>query len=89
MNHPTKSACYEIRVRGELGRTLLGAFPGLHAETQGAETRLVGTLRDQAALHGVLATIEAVGLELIELRPCDDAPACSRGHGEGHGEGHA
>jgi hypothetical protein len=29
---------------------------------------LTGTLRDQAALHGVLAEIEALGLELLEVR---------------------
>jgi hypothetical protein len=29
---------------------------------------LTGPLPDQAALHGVLAQIEALGLELLELR---------------------
>ena len=29
---------------------------------------LTGTLPDQAALYGVLAEVEALGLELIELR---------------------
>ncbi|MGW0630096.1 hypothetical protein [Streptomyces sp. NPDC002758] len=76
MNNPTKSACYEIRVRGQLSQTLLGAFPRLHAEIQGAETLLVGMLPDQAALHGVLAQIEALCLELIELRRCGGAPEC-------------
>jgi hypothetical protein len=58
---------YEIRVRGQLSETLLGAFPGLRAEAQGAETVLAGTLPDQAALFGVLAQIEALGLELLEV----------------------
>ena len=72
MDEPARTACYEIRVRGHLGETLLGAFPGLHARANGAETVLTGDLPDQAALHGVLAQIEALGLELLELRrmPC-------------------
>jgi hypothetical protein len=43
-------------------------FPTLSAEAQGAETVLAGALADQAALYGVLAQIEALGLELIEVR---------------------
>ena len=68
MDEPARSACYEIRVRGRLGKTLLGAFPGLHAQEHGAETVLTGELLDQSALYGVLAQIEALGLELLELR---------------------
>ena len=72
MDEPARTACYEIRVRGQLSETLLGAFPGLRAQAQGAETVLTGEITDQAALHGVLAQIEALGLELLELRrmPC-------------------
>jgi hypothetical protein len=58
----------EIRVRGRLGRTMRAAFPDLHAQTQGDDTLLTGVLPDQAALHGVLAQVEALGLELIEVR---------------------
>jgi hypothetical protein len=63
-----RPACYEIRVRGVLGETLLGAFPDLSATADGAETVLTGVLPDQAALHGVLAQIGTLGLELLELR---------------------
>jgi hypothetical protein len=59
---------YEIVVRGLLSETLLAAFPTLSAEAQGAETVLAGALADQAALYGVLAQIEALGIELIEVR---------------------
>lgn len=63
-----RRAGYEIRVRGHLGTTMLRAFPALHAETQGADTLLRGAALDQAALYGVLAQIEALGLELLEVR---------------------
>ncbi len=59
---------YEIRIRGHLGATMRRAFPALHAQTQGQDTLLRGAVADQAALHGVLAQIEALGLELIEVR---------------------
>ena len=68
MDEPARAVCYEIRVRGRLGETLLAAFPSLHAQVHGAETVLTGELPDQPALHGVLAQIEALALELLELR---------------------
>jgi hypothetical protein len=59
---------YEIRVRGHLGATMLRAFPALRGERQDRDTLLRGALPDQSALHGVLAQIEALGLELLEIR---------------------
>jgi hypothetical protein len=59
---------YEICVRGRLGETICSAFPTLQARTRGDATMLTGVLADQAALYGVLAEIEALGLELIEVR---------------------
>jgi hypothetical protein len=37
-------------------------------ETKGGETVLTGPVEDRSALFGVLAQIEALGLELVELR---------------------
>jgi hypothetical protein len=68
MRELRKDARYEIRIRGILGGTLRGAFPGLRAREDRDETVLTGWLPDQAALHGVLAQIEALGLELIGIR---------------------
>jgi epsilon-lactone hydrolase len=59
---------YQIRVNGHLGPTLLTAFPALTSEQQGAETVLTGLLPDAAALYGVLGSIEALGLDLLEVR---------------------
>ena len=60
--------CLQISVRGRLGETMRSAFPALRARTHGDETTLTGTFADQAALYGVLADIEALGLELLEVR---------------------
>ena len=59
---------YQIRVRGQLGQTIRSAFPALRARADGGGTVLTGVLADQAALYGVLAEAEALGLELIEVR---------------------
>jgi hypothetical protein len=59
---------YTIRVRGRLGATALSAFPTMVAELNGSETVLIGLLEDRSAVFGVLAQIEALGLELLELR---------------------
>jgi hypothetical protein len=71
MDETSTSVCYEIRVRGLLDGMLLGAFPDLRAQAQGTETVLTGPLADQAALYGLLAQIEALGLELLEVRRTD------------------
>jgi hypothetical protein len=63
---------YEIRVRGHLGPTMRSAFGDLKAETSGTDTRLTGPLQDQSALHGMIAQIESLGLELLEVRRLPD-----------------
>jgi hypothetical protein len=59
---------FEIRIRGVLGDRLLMAFPDLAAIADDGDTVLTGRLPDQSALHGVLARIEGLGLELVEVR---------------------
>jgi hypothetical protein len=68
MDEATTPVCYEIRIRGLLGGTLVEAFPDLRTQVDGTETVLTGPLADQAALYGVLAQMEALGLELLEVR---------------------
>lgn len=59
---------YEIHVGGRLGEMIRSAFPALRARARGQNTVLSGVFADQAALYGVLAQLEALGLELIEVR---------------------
>ena len=58
---------YRIRVHGHLGATIRSAFPTLQAQASGRDTVLTGPLPDRAALYGVLAQIEAFGLDLLEV----------------------
>jgi hypothetical protein len=65
----TQPGCqYLIRIEGRLGVTALSAFPTMDSEVRAGETLLMGSLKDRSALYGVLAQMEALGLELIEVR---------------------
>ena len=64
----TRPCLYAIRIKGRLGATALSAFPSMVPELKDGETVLTGLLRDRSELFGVIATIEALGLELLELR---------------------
>ena len=66
--HGDRPYRYRIRVRGRLGEAIFSAFPALQAQASGGDTVLTGPLPARAALYGVLAEIEALGLELLELR---------------------
>jgi hypothetical protein len=59
---------YEIRVTGLLGDMILSAFPDLHAEAEHGQTVLSGSLPDQSALYGVVARLESLGLDLVDIR---------------------
>jgi len=59
---------YEIRMRGSHGSRLTAESPRLAEIREGSETVLVGPLRDQSELHAVLALLDSVGDELIEVR---------------------
>ena len=58
---------YVIRINGLLGATVLSAFPALASRWDDGNTVLTGVL-DQSALYGVLAEIEVLGLDLLEVR---------------------
>jgi hypothetical protein len=70
-------AVYQFRVSGHLGPILLMAFPALEPRQQGTETVLTGLLPDAAALYGVLAEMEAFGLDLLEVRKILPPGACT------------
>jgi hypothetical protein len=58
---------YQITINGGLGEAGREAFADFGIESDGANIVLTGDL-DQAALHGVLARIRALGLDLAEVR---------------------
>jgi hypothetical protein len=68
MPRAVRDASYEIRIRGRVSRAMLDSFEGMSSELEPVETVLHGPVRDQAELHGLLDRIQALGLELIEVR---------------------
>ena len=71
---------YEVRIRGRLSSTLIHEFEelSLGASVEPVETVLAGPVEDQAALHGLISRIEALGLELVEIRRLPDIASRSR-----------
>jgi hypothetical protein len=76
---PFGGGSYEIRIKGRLSESLLGAFEGLTATVEPVETVLHGAVQDQSSLHGLLDRIQSLGLELVEIRrlpePADESTA--------------
>jgi hypothetical protein len=62
------SSYYEIRVSGVLPPEALLDFDRLTASVEPVETVVHGSLRDQAALQGLLARLETFGVQVIEVR---------------------
>ena len=60
---------YRITIRGRLTEHLRLAFDGLGMEPGGEQTALVGEIRDQAHLYGVLDLVRELGLELVSVAP--------------------
>ena len=60
---------YEIRLPYALSERLAAAFPEMEAvQIAPATTILIGILHDQTELHGLLARIADMGLEILEVR---------------------
>jgi hypothetical protein len=62
------SSYYQIRISGVLPAEALLDFDRLTAEVEPVGTVVRGPLRDQAALQGLLARLEAFGIQLLEVR---------------------
>lgn len=64
---------YEIRIAGQFDETCAAAFAGLEVASRDGVMVITGEF-DQAALHGLLERIRALGLELIEARRVSGSP---------------
>jgi hypothetical protein len=80
------TADYAFRISGRVPPELTAPLKPLKMVATSADTLLVGPVADRAALHGYIAHLEALGLELVELRrlPAGDdsgrhgCPCCGR-----------
>jgi hypothetical protein len=63
---------YEIVVKGRGGPAVLAALEGFEpAESLPGETKLVGWVVDQAALHSILERLRDLNVELREVHRVD------------------
>jgi hypothetical protein len=68
---------YQIKIKGYLDDKWSDWFDGLAITHPGEnETLLIGPVRDQGALHGMLAKIRDLGLHLISVEslPAEEEP---------------
>jgi hypothetical protein len=68
----------QITIRGRLSRRLASTFDGMTASDVPAGTCLAGTIADQAQLHGLLAQVRDLGLELDSLTMTEVQPRTVR-----------
>jgi hypothetical protein len=66
---------YEIVVGATMCRDWSEWFEGFEMKAEGENTRLHGTVVDQAALHGLLAQLRDLGIPIFDVhRMPDSAP---------------
>ena len=63
---------YSFRVRGRISPDIVAALDPLQPTAVASETELRGVLVDQAALHGIIARLEQLGVELVGLSRLPD-----------------
>jgi hypothetical protein len=66
---------YRIVLRGRLSERFATTFDGMALEPGTDQTALVGDIRDQAHLYGLLDRLRDFGIELIAVQPADPADA--------------
>jgi hypothetical protein len=80
------SSRYRIVLRGRLSERFESAFDGMALEPGSNQTVLVGDVRDQAHLYGLLDRLRDFGIELVAVEPAGAADT-SPGHGSPLGPG--
>ena len=71
---------YRIVLRGRLSERFESAFDGMTLEHGPNRTVLIGDVRDQAQLYGLIDRLQEFGIELLAVEPAD-------GSGDGCGPG--
>ncbi|MEZ5330457.1 MAG: hypothetical protein R2991_00050 [Thermoanaerobaculia bacterium] len=68
MNEPIT---YEIVIRGQASERFLARLSDDFSiePTAGRNTRLVGTIRDSAHLHGVINQLTSLAIEIVSIAP--------------------
>ena len=70
---------YRIVIGGELSPRFASAFAGMAVDCHDGQTDLTGMVVDQAQLHGLLARVADLGLELVSVNPLHTDGSPDRG----------
>jgi hypothetical protein len=70
-----ESCIYRIVVEGELGSRFEAAFNGMRLEARSGMTEIIGPIKDQAELQGVLDAVASLGLSLVSAAPLSESPS--------------
>ena len=70
-----RPTAYRIVLRGRLSERFASAFDGMRLESGPDQTVLVGEVRDQAHLYGLLDRLRDFGIELVAVEPSGPATA--------------
>ena len=60
---------YRIVLRGRLSERFESAFDGMALEHGPNQTVLVGEVRDQAQLYGLISRLQEFGIDLLAVEP--------------------
>ncbi len=74
---------FEMRVTGLVPDGVLDDLTDVEIVSQDLRTSLRGSFRDQAELHGMLATLRALGLDVVEIRRLAGSAEVGETWGEG------
>ena len=73
---------YRIVLRGRLSERFESAFDGMTLEHGPNRTVLIGDVRDQAQLYGLIDRLQEFGIELLAVEPADGSDGgCGPGAG--------
>jgi hypothetical protein len=65
---------FEISVKGDASELLRAQLDDVAVSVDRSVTRMQVAIRDASALHGILAHIDALGLELLGVHRLDEPP---------------
>jgi hypothetical protein len=66
---------YRLTVEGELSDRMAAAFAGMTLTRKGGNTELIGPVRDQAELQGILQRVSSLGLTLLSAAATEESSA--------------
>ena len=67
MSNPVGAHC-EIVIAATVGEAWSEWFDGFEVKPEGTNSRLVGSIVDQAALHGILGRLRDLAIPILDVR---------------------